>query len=298
MRILKWSTSLVPSLALAVVVLGVAASAYAAAPPAPNPQSGAVGVQGQIGGAPPSQGATISVPGNGQRFSNLPITISGLCPKGLLVEIFNNGVFVGSVQCTTGSYSIQIDLFEGQNDLIVRVFDALNQAGPDSATVTVFYNSVVSPTTPKPTLTTAYAKRGADPGTTLSWPITLSGGKGPYAISVDWGDKSPLQLISRANGGTFNIEHVYTQSGVFNVTVKTTDSEGNSAFLQMVGISNGPIKQTNNANGAGGSTKTQNVIIWWPLAITFALTFVAFWLGKKHQLQTIRDRLHRGERPI
>jgi hypothetical protein len=118
---------------------------------------------------------------------------------------------------------------------------------------------------------------------------------------VDWGDKSPLSLISRANAGTFNIEHIYKQSGIFNITIKATDSNGAAAFLQVVGISNGPIQQngaTTTGTGQNGGTKTDRVIIWWPMALLFALAIVAFWLGKRHQLETIRGRLHRGERPV
>src|SRR3954471_12928371 len=112
----------------------------AAAPPAQNPQSGSVGLQGEIPGSPPTTGATITVPGNGQNFSTTPITVAGICPKGLLVEIFKNNVFGGSTECATGSFSLQVDLFDGRNDLVARVFDSLNQSGPDSATVSVNYN--------------------------------------------------------------------------------------------------------------------------------------------------------------
>src|SRR4051812_22555348 len=59
-------------------------------------QSGSTGVEGLINGPPPTQAPTITVPGSGQTFSNIPITVSGLCPKGLLVEVFKNGVFSGS----------------------------------------------------------------------------------------------------------------------------------------------------------------------------------------------------------
>jgi hypothetical protein len=262
-------------------------------------QSGSAGVEGTIPSAPPQTAATITVPKNGQTFTTIPITVSGICQAGLLVEIFDNGVFVGSVTCKNGSYSLQIDLFDGQNDLIARVYDALNQSGPDSATISVFFRSALPGGGSRPALTTAYAKRGANPGDTLTWPITLSGGSGPYAISVDWGDNTTEDLISRTSAGNFNIEHIYAQSGVYTVTVKVTDANGSAAFLQLVGVANGPIQQSTATNGQGSNiVTTKKVIIWWPLAITFALSILAFWLGKRHQLQTIRDRLHRGERPI
>ncbi len=259
-------------------------------------QSGSVGVEGTIPSAPPTTGATITIPKNGQVFASIPINVQGLCPNGLLVEVFKNNVFAGSQQCQNGSFSISIDLFSGRNDLIARVFDSLDQQGPNSNTVSVTFNDTFTIGGPRISLTTAYAKRGADPGATLSWPVTLSGGHGPYAISVDWGDKTPLDLISRETVGDFTIEHVYLQSGIFNVTVKATDVNGQAAFLQVVGISNGPIKQSNGQKQSGN--KTKQVILWWPIVLLFVLTIAAFWLGKQHQLESIRSRLRKGERPF
>jgi hypothetical protein len=273
----------------------IAAPAFAAQ----QSNSGAFGIEGEIPSSPPATAPSISVPRNGQVFSSIPITVSGICNQSYLVEIFKNNVFAGSSVCKNGSYSIQIDLFDGQNDLIARQYNALDQVSPDSSTVTVTYNNFITSSGPRPTITSTYAKRGANPGESLSWPITLSGGTGPYALSVDWGDKSSTQLISRAAPGAFNIEHTYTQSGIYNVTIKVTDSNGASAFLQVVGISNGPIQQSS-SNNTKDSTKTvtQRVIIWWPMLLLLALTVIAFWLGQRHQLATIRGRLHRGERPI
>jgi hypothetical protein len=262
-------------------------------------ESGATGIEGEIPSNPPTTAPGISIPRNGQVFTSIPITVSGTCGKNYLVEIFKNNVFAGSAICKNGSYSIQIDLFDGQNDLIARQYDALNQAGPDSAVTTVTFNNFVPGGASRPTITSSFAKRGANPGESLSWPITLSGGAGPYAISVDWGDKSTEELISRSAPGTFNIQHTYTQSGIYNVTVKATDASGASAFLQVVGIANGPIQQSTSSDGqTAAAVKTERVVIWWPFLITLALTIVAFWLGKRHQLETIRGRLHRGERPI
>lgn len=116
-------------------------TAFAAAPLPPDPQSSSIGVQGVLGSSPPTQGATITIPSSGQVFTSNPISVSGLCPTNLLVKLFTNNVFVGSVLCTSGSYSIKIDLFSGRNDLVTRVYDALDQAGPDSNTVTVTFNS-------------------------------------------------------------------------------------------------------------------------------------------------------------
>lgn len=260
-------------------------------------ESGSVGVEGRIPSDPPTDAPVITIPTSGQSFNRLPIAVAGLCKGDLLVEVFKNGVFAGSDQCSGGSFSLQIDLFDGNNEIVARLYDALNQAGPDSNTVSVSFNGALPGSGPKVIITTNFAKRGAVPGNTLTWPISISGGSGPYAISVDWGDKSTPDLISRQGPGDFTIEHVYTQSGVYNVVIKVTDRLEDTAYLQVVGIGNGPIQQTEEQSGPQGS-QTQKEILWWPFLVALLLAGVAFWLGQRHQLQTIRERLRRGERPF
>jgi hypothetical protein len=292
---LRYSFKIIILTSLTILILSITGLVNSSVDAAQQSNSGAAGIEGEIPSNPPANAPGIS----GQVFSSTPITVSGFCSADYLVEIFKNNVFAGSTVCRNGSYSVPIDLFDGQNDLIARQYNANNQVSPDSATVTVTFNNSVPASGPRPTITSAYAKRGADPGESLSWPITLSGGTGPYALSIDWGDKSPAVLISRSAPGAFNIEHTYTQSGVYNVTIKVTDSQGSSAFLQVVGIANGPIQQTTKSgNQPSVTVKTEKVIIWWPMVILLVLTVAAFWLGKQHQLETIRSRLRRGERPI
>lgn len=281
--------------------LSIVHTARAQVSPAPqNPQSGSVGVQGKISAPPPTTGATISIPSNGQNFTSLPITVSGLCPNDLLVKVFKNNVFAGSTQCKNGSYSIIIDLFNGQNDLIARVYDALDQAGPDSNTVTVTYNTGAKGASSHVLLTSNYAKRGANPGETLTWPIIISGGTGPYAISVDWGDGKTLDLISQEFPGTFNIQHKYDSPGIYNILIKATDKNGDVAFLQLVGVGNGALSQeqaaANQSNTSGQTTKVK--ILWEPVAILIPFIISTFWLGKKYELRVLKKKIERGDRPF
>lgn len=282
-------------LLLAVLMVATPFAAQAAAPPANNPQSGSTGVTGTIGSAPPTRGATITTPTSGQTFTSTPIRVAGLCPTGLLVKIFNNNVFMGSVMCTNGSYSLQIDLFSGRNDLVARVFDSLDQAGPDSNIVTVTFNdqqfnpsggALLS-------LTSDFARRGANPGDTLVWPIILSGGTGPYAVSVDWGDSKPSDLMSRQFTGEFDISHVYDQAGIYTITIKATDRNGLTAYLQLVGIANGAITSNAPSDEDEPSIITVTKVIWLPAAILLPLLLVAFWLGRKYELAALKKHLAR-----
>lgn len=284
---------LLSTLLTMVLLFSLAPSALAVAPPAPNPQSGALGVEGTVRGQAPTVAPTITVPADGQIFTDVPITIQGVCTTGLLVKLFKNGIFSGSAQCTNGSYSITADLFDGKNDLITRVYDALDQASPDSNTVSVTFAPAKVLPGNRVSLTSSYAKRGANPGDILSWPIVLSGGTGPYAISVDWND-GKTDLISQQFAGTFTATHTYAAPGVFNIVVKATDVNGGTAFLQLVGVANGALVQ-DNQSGTSNAANTKTVIVWWPLLLSIPMVLLAFWLGKRHELYVLRRRLEQGK---
>jgi hypothetical protein len=265
-------------------------------------QAGSVGLQGTISAPPPTQGAVISIPRNGETFSQLPITVSGLCTGDVLVKLFKNNVFAGSVQCKNGSFSLVTDLFTGQNELVARVYDSLDQAGPDSNIVTVNFDDKKGGAGSRITLTSNYAKRGANPGEPLTWPIILSGGVGPYAISVDWGDGKPPDLMSLQFPGTFTIKHVYDSPGVYNIIVKGTDSGSGVSYLQLVGVANGALGQdagnTQNKDQKGGGGATKTTILWQPAAILVPFIVSTFWLGKSYELKMIRHKIEQGDRPF
>ncbi len=261
--------------------------------------SGSVGLEGKISAPPPTQAASISFPRDGAVITDLPVTVTGICPNGLLVKLFKNNVFAGSAQCTNGSFSIKIDLFTGTNELVARVYDDLDQAGPDSNVVTVSFPVQGFSIASRISLTSSFAKKGANPGQKLVWPITLTGGDGPYAITVDWGDGKTADVISQQFPGTFNIEHIYDSPGVYNVVIRATDKNGSIAFLQLVGVANGPLTQSAGGQNAGqdnqGQTKTQVKILWQPAAISIPLIFTTFYLGRKYELFALRRRLEQRE---
>ena len=259
-------------------------------------ESGSVGVQGRISAPPPTQAATITFPRDGSTITDVPVTVTGLCPNGLLVKIFKNNVFGGSAQCANGSYSIQIDLFGGRNELVARVFDDLDQQGPDSNVVVVTFPTSNLGLGARVSLTSSFAKKGANPAETLIWPITLSGGVGPYAVTVDWGDGKPPDVISQQFAGNFNISHIYDSPGVYTVIVRASDKNGEVAFLQLVGIANGALTdKQGESNKDPAQTVTKTRILWQPAAIAIPLIIIAFWLGKRHQLAALRKRLGRNE---
>ena len=287
------------SLTLSLTALAPSVSALGSSQ---NPQNGSVGLEGRVAAPPPTTAATIATPGNGQTVSKVPITVSGLCTTGLLVKIFSNNIFIGSAQCTGGSYSVSVNLFSGQNNLVARVYDALDQSGPDSNTIVVTFNDAqfVQVGT-RVTLYSSYAQLGAPPGSELSWPITISGGIGPYALSVDWGDGTAPSLQSVSFAGPMNVTHVYKAAGIYKVIIQATDHNGTTAFLQLVGEGTGSVSQAtqgsaSTSTGTGGTGSTSNSISPWlyiPIIMLFPLIATTFWLGRRHELFVLRKKLER-----
>lgn len=285
---------IVALLALVLLVVLVPATVNAAAPPAPNPVSGSVGLEGTITAPPPSVGATITTPGNGRVYTANPITVGGLCPQGTLVKVFSNNIFIGSAECVNGTFTLQVDLFSGINDLIVRVYDDLDQAGPDSNTVTVNFNDAqFSGFGGRVSLTSSYARIGANPGSTITWPIIISGGTAPYAITVDWGDGKPNTIKSLPFPGNFNVDHAYDKAGIYRIVVKATDLAGSTAYLQLVGVANGAVSSSSNTAGSKDKviTITKVQILLWPSLVAIPLIITTFWIGRKYELLSLRKRI-------
>lgn len=262
--------------------------------PTPQPIPGSYGLAATKTQEAPTSAATITTPGNGASFSNSPITVSGICTTGLLVQVYDNGVMVGSVMCTNNSFSLQASLFAGANEFTAIMYDDLEQAGPTSNIVTVNYtDSNISAFGQMITLTSSYGRRSAPAGSELTWPLQLTGGMGPYAFSLDWGDGSSAELKSQSLAGLVTIAHNYKKAGIYQVNVKVTDVNGVSAFLQVVAVSSGKVDGA--AAGAGdakditGTTKTE--ILWIPAAVGLVLLLPAYWLGRRSQIVSLHNKM-------
>ena len=272
----------------------LAPSASAITPlPTPAPKPGSFGLEATKKKAPPSQAATITTPGSGASFATSPITVNGICANGLMVQVYNNGVMVGAVMCVNGSFSMQVSLFAGINELSAIVYDELDQAGPVSNIVTVTYNNTsFTAFGALLTLTSSYGRRAAPAGTQLTWPLQLTGGTGPYAFSIDWGDGSKPELKSHALAGVITIDHVFKKAGVYTVNITVTDVNGVSAFLQLVAVASGKV---DGSAAAATDADKQNTpkpeIMWVPTLLSLALLAPAFWLGRRSQLLSLRNKM-------
>lgn len=262
--------------------------------PTPSPIPGTYGLEATKRQPPPTEAASITTPGNGASFTTSPITVNGICKVGLLVQVYNNGVLVGAVMCTNGSFSLQISLFAGANELTAIVYDDLDQAGPTSNTVTVNYTDTrFTAFGALVTLTSSYGRRAAAANSPLSWPLQLSGGSGPYAFSIDWGDGSPAELKSQALAGLVTISHIYKKAGIYQVNIKVTDTNGVTAFLQVIAVANGKVDSSTAvaASDKKAEASSPPQILWIPTALSLMLLLPAFWLGRRSQLVSLQNKM-------
>lgn len=261
--------------------------------PTPDPIPGSYGLSATKTQDPPTTAATITTPGNGASFGNSPITVSGICTNNLLVQVYNNGVMVGAVMCTNNSFSLEASLFAGANEFTAIMYDDLEQAGPISNIVNVTYTDAnIGAFGQLITLTSSYGRRAASTNSELTWPLQLTGGTGPYAFSLDWGDSSSTELKSQSLAGLVTIAHMYKKAGIYQVNVKATDVNGVSAFLQVVAVSSGKVDSA--AAGAGGGTNggaPKTTVLWAPAAVSVALLVPTFWLGRMSQLVSLHNKM-------
>ena len=260
----------------------------------PSPKPGSYGIEATKTQPPPTQAATITTPASGASFAASPITVNGICTNGLLVQLYNNGVMVGAVMCAGGSFSVQVSLFAGTNELSAIVYDDLEQAGPVSNIVTITYTDTrFTAFGALITLTSSYGRRAALAGTNLTWPLQLTGGTGPYAFSIDWGDGSKPELKSQALAGVVTIGHVYKKAGIYSVNITVTDANGVSAFLQVIAVSSGKVDDAGAGADKDASSKTtpKPEIMWIPTLTSLVLLIPAFWLGRRSQLTSLRNKM-------
>jgi hypothetical protein len=290
-------TSYLP-LGLLLVIVGFALTAYTAyaATPYTGPESGSIGLTGTMPGKPPTTAATIDLPKDQQHFGTSPITVSGTCPTNTLVELFKSDIFAGSTICSdANTYSLEVDLLIGKNILIARVYDTLNQAGPDSNSVTVFYDALPAQAGPITSsglngaqllLNTDAVFRGVFPGKEMNVPIDILGGTPPFAVNIQWGD-STNKVVPRNDNVSFTSGHTYSKPGTYQVSLQATDAAGRVAFLTFAAIVNGQPIVANTASLSNESA-TNQLLILWPLYTAAIAVVTSFFLGEKREKRILR----------
>lgn len=297
-------TSYFPLLILLMLVGVILAvdSVYAAQSTSPNtsqpltPLAGSVSLSGTMPGHPPKTGAVITSPDNNSSFSSSPITVSGTCPDNTIVEIYKNDIFAGSTPCQNGQFSLQVGLLFGPNQLTAKVYNAVNQEGPQSNTVTTNYSVLPAQGAPLESLNlasqliieTSTVFRGVFPSQTMEVPISIIGGTPPYAVNIEWGD-STNDVISRSNDEAFSTDHVYQKAGTFQIILQATDAQGRVAFLSVAAIVNGqpPVAAATSGNSNGSSNS--KIMALWPLWTASVAIVISFWLGERREKHVLAE---------
>lgn len=286
---------------LATVALTGYSIGALAGTPYTGPDAGSVGLSGRVPGPPPTAAAVITSPRNGQRFAASPITVTGTCPKDLIVELYKNDIFAGSGVCHDDqTFKFDIDLLYGANTLVARVYDALDQPGPDSAAVTIYYDALPPQGAPVDSsnsnniqllLRSSPVYRGAFPKDTLKIPLEIIGGKAPFAVNVDWGDDKS-DLFTRADNSPFEVKHAYVRPGTYQVTFRASDSQQRVAFLTVIVIINGRAEVASGITKLGPRASDRGgLLLVWPILGAAVLMVISFWLGERREKHVLTSRL-------
>lgn len=290
-------------------------------------KNGHVNVTLTVPGAAPSTGAIISTPLKKSKVKKPLAQVSGTCPSGNIAAVYNNGQFASSTTCLAdNSFQTTIQLRVGVNTLQAQNYDALNQPGPATEQIEVAFepddetlpipavinspdditidlsipdtlapspseNPCHTPVDPEATtelsIIVPCVTRNVFVGERLTLPITLLGGIGPYALSVDWGEGDSPQLYSLPKPGHHQLSHTYSVPQVKNVSLSVADSTGQTYQLETVidinhdgseavaGVS--PFQTA--INNLAGIWLDASVPLYWA-AVTL---FLGFWVGDLFQ---------------
>ncbi len=270
----------------------------------PGPETVTIGLSGTLPADPPTVVATLATKDNRDRYTSTPVGLHGSCTEGMLVEIYKNNIFAGSTVCKNdGTYDVDIDLLIGQNVLTAYIYDALNQSGPVSESLTVFYDAQITQGQQLSALSfggdqlvvnTDAVFRGTFPNQDMSVPINILGGRAPYAFNVQWGDATN-KVVSRPTNEDFRINHTYTKAGTYNLSIQATDADGRVAFLTVAAIVNGqPYAAgagTTDGTGAANTSVMQRLLVLWPVYIGAVVMVVSFWLGEQREKKILSKHM-------
>lgn len=228
-------------------------------------RNGQINLTAVVPSTPPLKGAVIKTPSKQSNVQQPLTTVTGTCPSGNMTAIYNNGVFTGSTICSSDeTFQTVVQLNQGLNTLQAQNYDALNQAGPATDQITIKFEPArlpalpvlntpaditIDPTipqssAPQPSERPCYDEPGSPTGSSslnllvscitrniftgelLELPVTLQGGIGPYALSIDWGDATGDQLYSFSQSGSQILSHTYRLPKVKNISLRLADADG------------------------------------------------------------------------
>lgn len=274
---------------------------------------------------PPTIAAVFDPSLNGMTVNTNTTTVFGTCQfmaPTTIVSIWRTGSLIGSVNCEpSGTFSLSIPLNVGPNTLIAKSSSLSNNYGPDSSPIVINYTVASSPgTNTAPTPSTSAqtptssnpisqpASADSDLNITTPTPFVLlddkkeasiqlviKGGKGPYTVSINWGDGTTESSVV-ADLGTFSFKHAYETEGIYKVVASVMDVLGASKVYQFVVSATSLPGLPNLVTNSTNTTDDTLRLYMYSIGLIFLLVLIlivltSFWLGRRYEYHELRDRL-------
>lgn len=266
---------------------------------------------------PPAQPAVIDPALNGKTVDTALTLINGICEHvapATIVSIWRDGTSIGSVNCElSGTFQLSVSLKVGSNTIIARSSSLSNDYGPDSSPVTINYTPPLvtpsPPTTPRPSTSTPTSTDTVASDLTIGTPtpfvimdeenaaaiqVIIKGGKGPYTVTINWGDGTTESSVV-ADLGTFSFKHQYADNGIYKVVATVTDVLGASEVYQfVVSALSLPSSESERPANTTQPNDNGNTILYVVIGLIFVLFLIlllasTFWLGRRYEYRALKD---------
>lgn len=264
----------------------------------------------------PTQAAVINPALQNITVQNAAFLVTGTCQMLApvsIISVWRGNTIIGSQNCVSGTFGLQITLVEGQNTLVVKTANVEAVYGPDSSPAFVTLRKPITmPPTPAipasrpgavnltPTDNTAF-NNGASSGlsivpedpfsvlptsNTVSLSFLIDGGSTPYTVELNWGDgTTETKVIDKP--GRYTFTHQYRGAGNYAVRGRVRDVLGAITEISHAVVVAKPLEQKNTVTAAG--VKPNNTFTTWvqrhwlPITVgatTVVIAVVAYLLGQ------------------
>jgi hypothetical protein len=253
-------------------------------------------------GPVPTSIPEILSPLDGAVLTSLPVPVTGTCEAGpgYFIKLFRNGVFAGSGICqNNATFSIDVQLFPGNNTLIAHSANGANIEGPESSSITVTYYppapaAITTPQTKAPGnafyVSPEYFLLASNTGEEVSESFKFLGGTKPYRMTIIWGD-GYSDTKENINADTVAFKHVYkSRANIredFTINVKANDAGNQFATMQLFAVMNDPaigaqiINKPVEPAGVYRNIILRNLRYAWPAYIVLLLMGLCFYIGER-----------------
>lgn len=159
-------------------------------------------------------------------------------------------------------------------------------------------------TPPKFSISTNYAYKVYTLNQPVFCNIHISGGRAPYAFTVDWGDGATSTYV-RSSAADFTISHTYTHLdapfGSMPIKVGAVDTNGDFSSLQIDTVLRNPSYIASTNKPTSGSGLLDKVAPWltvlWPGYLVILLMVFSFWLGERQEMIALMNGKKLPKRP-